>query len=315
MEQLAGKQGKWSFDDGKVVIQYSTGWLAPALHKALVRSEVPMAAIAGVEFNARHSGAKKKGWELRLRLHDRTDPYTFVGAALSRDEPFLLTGDAKQELVAEYHADQIRFAAEQAGPPAPGTATRLVAPLPLHIQVHEGTAAFDGSSLSLQWAGNASGPKRARQRMEYPLESIEKVEWVPSDGWEYGLLRVVERGGGERKAVKPAKDLACLLFDEGAEQGHALLMAATVTAYLWAAEDEGRTAAAVAATPPQGGALPAAEAPTPAGPAPAADDGDDPDPQSRVIYARIRELGRLHAEGLLTDEEFSAKKAELLDRL
>ncbi|MDA2805331.1 DUF4429 domain-containing protein [Nocardiopsis suaedae] len=313
MDELAGKQATWSFDDEKVVIQYASGWLAPALHKALARSEVPMAAIAGVEFRSRKGGAMKKGWELRLRLHERTDPYSFVGAALSRDEPFLLTGDAKQELVAEYHADQIRFAAEQAGPPEPGTAARLVAPLPLHIQVHEGTAAFDGASLSLQWAGNASGPKRARQRMEYPLEAIEKVEWVPSDGWEYGLLRVVERGG-ERKAVKPAKDLACLLFDEGAEQGRALLMAATVTAHLWAAEDGGRTGGAaggppLAPAPPEVGAPPSAEQDAPAA------EGDDPDPQSRVIYARIRELGRLHAEGLLTDEEFSAKKAELLDRL
>ncbi len=311
MDQLAGKQGTWSFDDGKVVIQYAAGWLAPALHKALVRSEVPMEAIAGVEFRARMGGAKKKGWELRLRLHERTDPYSFVGAALSRDEPFLLTGDAKKELVAEYYADQIRFAAEQAGRPAPGTATRLVAALPLHIQVHEGTAAFDGSSLSLQWAGNASGPKRARQRMEYPLESIEKVEWVPSDGWEYGLLRVVERGGGDRKAVKPAKDLACLLFDEGAEQGRALLMAATVTAYLWAAEDGGRAAG----EPPMVDGPPAGGAPSAAGEGAPPPEGEDPDPQSRVIYARIRELGRLHAEGLLTDEEFGAKKAELLDRL
>ncbi|WP_017537786.1 MULTISPECIES: DUF4429 domain-containing protein [Nocardiopsis] len=309
MEKVTGKQGSWSFDDEKVVIEYATGWLAPALHKALVRSEVPMEAIADVEFRPRKGGGKKKGWELRLRLHERTDPYSFVGASLSRDEPFLLTGDAKQELVAEYHADQIRFAAGRAGTPAPDTATRLVAPLPLHIQVHEGTAAFDGSSLSLQWAGNASGPKRAQQRMEYPLERIEKVEWVPSDGWEYGLLRVVERSGGKRKAVKPAKDLACLLFDEGAEQGRALLMAATVTAYLWSGGRPGDAAALQAAPSPESPALPEAD------PDGAEEGGEDPDPQSKVVYARIRELGRLHAEGLLTDEEFSAKKAELLDRL
>ncbi|WP_344074910.1 SHOCT domain-containing protein, partial [Nocardiopsis metallicus] len=33
------------------------------------------------------------------------------------------------------------------------------------------------------------------------------------------------------------------------------------------------------------------------------------------IFEQIERLGDLHAKGLLTDEEFSAKKAELLDRI
>ena len=42
--------------------------------------------------------------------------------------------------------------------------------------------------------------------------------------------------------------------------------------------------------------------PAPAAPAPAA-----PDP-----IAQLRELGELHAQGILTDEEFAAQKAKIL---
>lgn len=34
-----------------------------------------------------------------------------------------------------------------------------------------------------------------------------------------------------------------------------------------------------------------------------------------MVIEQIRELGKLHADGILTDEEFAAKKAELLARL
>jgi hypothetical protein len=34
-----------------------------------------------------------------------------------------------------------------------------------------------------------------------------------------------------------------------------------------------------------------------------------------VITSQIRKLAELHAEGILTDEEFAAKKSELLSRL
>lgn len=39
------------------------------------------------------------------------------------------------------------------------------------------------------------------------------------------------------------------------------------------------------------------------------------DLEGRWVYERLRHLGRLHAEGVLTDEEFAAKKADLLGRL
>jgi len=47
----------------------------------------------------------------------------------------------------------------------------------------------------------------------------------------------------------------------------------------------------------------------------AADDGDDDEAPSNAALAALRELGDLHASGVLTDDEFDAKKAELLRRV
>jgi hypothetical protein len=35
---------------------------------------------------------------------------------------------------------------------------------------------------------------------------------------------------------------------------------------------------------------------------------------ARDIFAALEKLGELHAKGILTDEEFASKKAELLSR-
>ena len=51
-------------------------------------------------------------------------------------------------------------------------------------------------------------------------------------------------------------------------------------------------------------------------PAPLVVDGPhDTEPVAEYAVGKICELGRLHAEGLLTDQEFADKKAELLGRL
>lgn len=41
----------------------------------------------------------------------------------------------------------------------------------------------------------------------------------------------------------------------------------------------------------------------------------DADPSTGTALAALRELGELHASGVLTDREFAAKKAELLRRV
>jgi hypothetical protein len=58
------------------------------------------------------------------------------------------------------------------------------------------------------------------------------------------------------------------------------------------------------APPPQYAPAPVYEPPPPA-PAPAAAGGDD-------MYDKLRQLADLHAQGILTDEEFAAQKARIL---
>jgi hypothetical protein len=324
MDELVGEQAVWRFDGESIAIRYETkGWFRSPLLKHLGHLDLPVGLIGSVDF--RPSGGKRgRGWSMQLRLRERTDPYAAVGAMLNdKSQPFRLTGPARTELVAEYLADQIRFAAEQRADtvPDPAAATALVPEPPLNIQTSEGTATLDGATLRLVWSGSEAGSRKKKaKRREFDLEDIAAVEWVPSDGWEWGFLRVVPRGG-DAEAVKPEKDLCSLLADDGAEGYQALLMAAATTAHVWARQgserperparsggaargwlDSARSAVA------QIGAGAPAPAPAPAGPL--AEPAD-----LTWVYEQIERLGELHGRGLLTDEEFSAKKAELLARI
>lgn len=292
MDELRGKAATWRVDEDKVVIQYNSRWRTHALLKVLARCEVPVPAIAAVEFTS----AGKKGWRLRLRLRERADPYAAVGALLpEKGQPFLVSGGPDTELVAEYHADHLRRAVDAAQQgdglrPAEEFSLGLVPPVPLHIQTSEGKAVFDGETIRLEWSAGTSR-KRTKRRVAYALKDIRRVDWVPKAGpGGEGHLRVVTWGeDADAESIKPSKDFACLLTENSAKQdAWTLVMAATVTAHLWATTD--RLAERAQLT--------------------AASDAD-----FRTIYDHIRELARLHKEGVLTDEEFVSKKAELLDRL
>ncbi|GAB2492619.1 DUF4429 domain-containing protein [Nocardiopsis aegyptia] len=318
MDELVGEQAVWRFDGETVAIRYETkGWFRSHLLKNLGHLELPVGLVDSVDFRP-NGGRKGKGWLLRLRLRERTDPYAAVGMMPDdTSQPFRLAGPTRTELVAEYLADQIRFAAEQhTADPDPAAATALVPAPPLHIRTAEGTATLDGSTLRLVWSGaHAGSRKKKAQRREYDLADLASVEWVPSDGWEWGFLRVVTRRGGHPDA-KPDKDLRCLLADSGAEGHQALLMAATATAHVWARQaadsapgavgggrawlDTARSAVArIGAALPETGERPAERDPA----------------DTAWIYEQIERLGDLHSRGLLTDEEFAAKKAELLARI
>ncbi|RBQ18342.1 hypothetical protein DP939_20975 [Spongiactinospora rosea] len=301
MDELQGKTATWQFDEEKVVIRYSTRWRTHALLKVLARCEVPLPAVAAVEF----ASAGKKGWRLQLRLRERADPYAAVGPLLAeKGQPFLLTGGPDTELVAEYHADQMRLLADAARlgdgrRPPEEYALGLVPPVPLHIQTSEGSARFDGQTIRLEWSDDASFRKSRKRRMEYALTDIRRMDWFPQKSLDEGYLRIVtwdeDTGAG---SAKPSKDFTCLLTEDSAKQdAWTLVMAATVTAHLWAAT-------AGHALNPQ-----TETAQLTTGP------GTVADADARSVYDRIRELGRLHKEGMLTDEEFTSKKAELLNRL
>ncbi|WP_017582853.1 DUF4429 domain-containing protein [Nocardiopsis valliformis] len=362
MDELRGDQAAWVFDGESISIRYETkGWFKSPLLKLLGSVELPVSAVQGVDFLP--GAGRKKGWVMNLRMHDRMDPYAAVGAMLDeKSEPFRLTGPAKTELVAEYLADQITFAASQAGPPDPATPTRLVPALPLHIRTCEGTARLEAGRLTLVWGGSyASSYKKKKQRREYDLAEITGVEWMPLDDWGWGFVRFITRKNAEGTSAKPKNDLNLLRAgEEGNEIHQVLLLAAAVTAHRWTlggatrpvlesgADDTeeappgfddpewwkeaarntmevmrgprltlnlpGLGRAKVGEDDPKGPA--GAQRPPEVEPAPApAPDAAPAGADTTWIFEQIERLGDLHAKGLLTDEEFSAKKAELLDRI
>ncbi|MGW5878464.1 DUF4429 domain-containing protein [Nocardiopsis terrae] len=343
MDELRGDQASWVFDSQAIAIRYETkGWFRSPLLKLLERVDVPVSAIQDVDF--RPGAGRRNGWVMNLRLHDRMDPYAAVGAALDdKAQPFRLTGPARTELVAEYLADQIRFAAGRAAEPDPATPTRLVPALPLYIRTCEGTARLEPDRLTLVWAGaHASGYKKKKQRREYDLADITGVEWAPLDDWGWGFVRII--AGGTADAAKPKNDLNVLRAGDGGNESHqAFLLAATVTAHRWALGAATRAALGSGEAVQDGAgpglddpewwkntartALEAVRGPRPTTDLPGdtgadaadggpGDGGAPPQPADTTwIFEQIERLGDLHAKGLLTDEEFSTKKAELLDRI
>ncbi len=290
MEELRGHHALWKIDDETVRIRFDSGRKVPTLFKALGAVEVPLAAVHEAEFD---QGDRKRGWRLRLVLAPGLDPYA-VPAASARDAhtPLLLTGPHDTELVAEYVADKVRALARYAretlaGELDPGEVARaLVARPPVQARTAEGSVSFDGEKVRLLWDGwLASTAKEKEKSREYRLQEIESAVWHPQLDITEGYLRVVLRGVTLPEATSLENDFFTLAShgSKGAEE--TFLMAATLNAYI------GRAPAA-----------PALE-------------GGDAAGSPEEVYGKIRELGRLHTEGLLTDEEFAAKKAELLDRL
>ncbi|MBB6120743.1 DUF4429 domain-containing protein [Nocardiopsis algeriensis] len=295
MEELRGHYGTWKFDDEAVRMRFDAGRKAPALLRALSGCTLPLAAVREVSFDP---GDRKRGWRLRLHLAEGADPYASVGAY--QDDyftPLLLTGPHDKELVAEYFAQKLEsstaYAREAEGEPAPGAvALALVARPPLLVRTAEGSASFDGTRVRLQWDGwLASTAKGKEKSREYRLADIEAARWYPPVDLSEGYLRIVLRGVSIPEASSRENDFFTLASHGRKGSEETLLMAATLNAHVAgeAAGEPGAEPAALESGPGQGG--------------------------SEEIFAKIRELGLLHAEGLLTDDEFSAKKAELLARL
>ena len=291
MEELRGHHGIWRLNEERVTVLFGTGRKVPSLYRALAHCSVPLAAVAAVDFDR---GDPKNGWRLRLRLHQGMDPYALLGApgreALT---PLLLTGPHDQELLAEYFADQIsasaRLARETEEGPDPGEVARgLVASLPLQARTGEGSATFDGDRVRLQWDGWFAGTVKSQEKArEYHLSEIEEAKWYPQADVTEGYVRIVLRGVTIPEATEFSNDLFTLLAHGTKGSEETLLLAATVNAHL---QKSGQVQ--------EPAALP--------------ETGDD---TGQAIFVKIRELGRLHDEGLITEEEFSTKKAELLARL
>lgn len=318
---LAGIHATWEFDTDSVLIRFERGIRTPKLFQSLRERRVPHAALSSVTLTP----GKRGTVVLRAVPRPGADPLVEAAAGQLKDgcDPYRLVLPAERETLAEYYADELRA---RLGPDAAEPAERFLvaAPeAPMQFKAYDGRAAFDGHRVSFRWFWTgASTAKWKAGDQTFPVTELSGVEWRSPEAFE-GYLRLVPRGletavpgpgagevparisgpglvaepgsahGPQPVAARPARadqDPAAVIFGLGYGPVHESLP----------------FAAAVLESVRRNHSAPAVPAAVLAG-------AGRRDPAD--IAERIRHLGELHRAGLVTDDEFSSKKAQLLAEL
>lgn len=279
---LAGFHAAWEFESDSVLIRYERGIRTPKLFQALGERRVPLSALAGVTLTPGRRGTVV----LRAEPRPGADPLMEAAAGQLKEscDPYRLVLPAQRETLAEYYADELRARLTRADD---GPAERFLvsAPeVPLQFKAYDAKASFDGRIVHFRWFWTgASSAKWKAGDQSFPVAELTDVEWRSPEVFE-GHLRLLR---GEGSPTQADQDPAAVVFGLGYGPVHeSLPFAAAVLAAV-----RNRSA---------GDVVPVAAAPR-------------RDPAD--IAERIRHLGELHQAGLVTDEEFSVKKAELLAEL
>lgn len=286
---LAGFHAAWEFDTDSVLIRFERGIRTPKLLQALGERRIPYEALAAVE----PASGKRGTVVLRAVPRPGADPLIDAADGQLKEscDPYRLVLPAERELLAEYYADEIRA---RLGPRAAEPAERhlVAAPVPpLSFKAYDGKASFDGRAVSFRWFWTgASSAKWKAGDQRFPVEELAGVEWRSPDVLG-GHLRLVPRGTAGSRPGDTDQDPAAVVFGMGYGLVHESLPFAA--AVLEAVRDRSGRGTPV--------------------PAPRRSLAGRPDPGG--IADRIRHLGALHEAGLLTDDEFSTKKAQLLAEL
>ncbi|MER5209238.1 DUF4429 domain-containing protein [Streptomyces sp. NPDC002838] len=280
---LAGFHAAWEFESDSVLIRYERGMRTPKLFQALGERRVPLSALSGVTLTPGRRGTVV----LRAEPRPGADPLMEAAAGQLKEssDPYRLVLPAERETLAEYYADELRAQVTKVGD-EPAERFLVPAPeVPLQFKAYDGKASFDGRTVHYRWFWTgASSAKWKAGDQSFPVADLTGVEWRSPEVFE-GHLRLLRRDAAEPPA-QADQDPAAVVFGLGYGPVHESLP----------------FAAAVLAAVRECGAVPA----IPSG-------GPRRDPAD--IAERIRHLGELHQAGLVTDEEFSVKKAELLAEL
>ncbi|WP_318203398.1 DUF4429 domain-containing protein [Streptomyces sp. SCL15-4] len=290
MADIIQKDGTWAFDGDALRITPGRDKGVSPLRRELGELLVPLEALAGISFEQ-----GRKSGRLGLRLRDGADPLlqATAGRLAGPHDPYRLAVEPDRYGVAEYVTDEVRNALLLDGVPA-GPVDEYLLPgpsLPVSASAGDGTAAFDGERVRLEWNWKTEESKASAGPRTIDLADLTGVEWQPAAGLENGHLRFLVRGapvGAPPKYDPNAVELRGFRKDP--------LMALV--------------AAAVQARLPHPSAARADARRIPAQPA-GETAGDDHD----TLLRRLRELGGLHRDGVLTDEEFALAKQAVLKRL
>ncbi|MFE0672822.1 DUF4429 domain-containing protein [Streptomyces sp. NPDC058867] len=292
MAEIIQRDGSWAFDG-------STVRITPGLHRSvsLFRQTygeiaVPLEAVAGVVFEP-----ERRRGRLRMRLREGADPLLQATGGRLPDpaDPYRLAVDVDRAGVAEYVAEEIRNSLLLDGIPSEPTGAYLLPgpPVPVSVRSSDGTVSFDGGRIRVDWADTSDRVKRATGPRILGIAEVAAVEWLPNTGHEDGLLRFVTRETAFAK-LPPEKDPYALdLWGSVRRDLLTALVATAVTARL--PHPSTRT----------GGTYAEQGRPLAATVLPPADHHD-------VLLRRLRELGELYRDGVLTDDEFALTKAAVL---
>ncbi|WP_019056581.1 DUF4429 domain-containing protein [Streptomyces prunicolor] len=292
MAEIIQKDGTWIFDGDALRLTPGRDKNVGLFRKTLGELVVPLGALAGVSFEQ-----GRKSGRLRLRLRDGADPLLHAtgGRLTEGDDPYQLPVESDRYGVAEYFVDEVRNALLLDEVPADPVDTYLLPgpAVPLSVSAGDGTASFDGERVRLEWNWKTEDAKSAAGARTLAVTDLVGVEWRPSAGLENGYIRFSVRNAPTKAPPK---------YDPNSVE-------------LWGFKKDplmALVAAAVQARLPH----PAAETDVrPEQPAPerqltaAAEDGHD------ALLRRLRELGELHRDGVLTDEEFAMAKQAVLKRM
>ncbi|EPD60755.1 MULTISPECIES: DUF4429 domain-containing protein [Streptomyces] len=291
MAEIIQRDGAWAFDGTVVRITPGLHRSVPLFRQTYGEVAVPLEAVAGVVFEP-----ERKRGRLRMRLREGADPLLqATGGRLPEPaDPYRLLVDVDRAGVAEYVAEEIRRALMLDQIPKEPTKAYLLPgpPVPVSVRSSDGTVSFDGNQVRIDWADTSDRVKRATGPRIIAVGDLVQVEWLPNSGYEDGFLRFVTRETAFSK-LPPEKDPYALdLWGSARRDLLTALVATAITARLPHPSTRG------------GGEFTDRWQPSAAVPPPA--DHHD------VLLRRLRELGELHRDGVLTDEEFAMTKAAVL---
>ncbi|MFJ8936925.1 DUF4429 domain-containing protein [Streptomyces sp. NPDC102365] len=320
MAEIIQRDGTWAFDGSTVRITPGLHRSVPLFRQTYGEIAVPLEAVAGVVYEP-----ERKRGRLRLRLREGADPLLQATGGRLPDaaDPYRLSVDIDRSGVAEYVAEEIRHALliEQI-PKEPAGAYLLPGPpVPVSVRSSDGTVSFDGARVRIDWSDTSDRVKRATGPRIIGLPDLVQVEWLPNSGYEDGFLRFVTNDSVFSK-LPPEKDPFALdLWGSARRDLLTALVATAVMARL--PHPSARTTGGLAAGELVRGdpRLPAAAPEGSVRPqVPQISQGHQPPLASQaspeglhdVLLRRLRELGELHRDGVLTDEEFATTKAAVL---
>ncbi|MGC5563849.1 DUF4429 domain-containing protein [Streptomyces sp. FR-108] len=329
MAEIIQRDGTWVFDGSTVRITPGLHRSVPLFRQTYGEIAVPLEAVAGVVYEP-----ERKRGRLRLRLREGADPLLQATGGRLPDaaDPYRLSVDIDRSGVAEYVAEEIRHALliEQI-PKEPAGAYLLPGPpVPVSVRSSDGTVSFDGARVRIDWSDTSDRVKRATGPRIIGLPDLVQVEWLPNSGYEDGFLRFVTNDSVFSK-LPPEKDPFALdLWGSARRDLLTALVATAVTARLphpsartsggLARGELARGDAPLPAAAPEGSVRPQVYRVSRASQAPRIPHAHQPPPDSQappedlhdVLLRRLRELGELHRDGVLTDEEFATTKAAVL---